>query len=320
VVYKDTNNVNKLPYHTQKSDHVLYICGKRYQGNRLKRMKIVLITILAAFTIIQVKSQSKNTWFSYREVEKNVWLINDNNAANIYLITGSDSALVVDPGTGVADLNSLLKKITAKPLIIINTHCHRDHAGANYQFQKVYIHPSDSSSARNTNLPENRSALAKSILRGKSLKDDELFSEAPFHTKLLPLKEGHIFNLGNRLLEVIETPGHTRGGICLLDSQNRLLFCGDNNISIVRLFLENSVTLHEYLLTLEKQYKRKAEFTTLYPGHGNALPSDFILDQISCVREIIEGKCDPKPYRSSAGNGMICTFGAASVSYDPENL
>jgi len=41
---------------------------------------------------------------------------------------------------------------------------------------------------------------------------------------VIPVEEGQVFNLGERELEVIYFPGHTKGSIALLDSRNKILF------------------------------------------------------------------------------------------------
>jgi hypothetical protein len=78
--------------------------------------------------------------------------------------------------------------------------------------------------------------------------------------------------------------------------------------------------LHEYLTTLEKQAKRISEFTTIFPGHGTPLPSDFINDQIACVKGILDNTLERKPYKSFAGNAMVAVYSRASVAFNPANL
>ncbi|MCX6254447.1 MAG: MBL fold metallo-hydrolase [Bacteroidia bacterium] len=282
--------------------------------------RFLVFTFFVSICFYQTKGQITSSWFSIKEIEKNVWVIDDHKAANIYLITGKDSSLVVDTGMGTADLSSLIKKLTDKPLIVVNTHGHPDHAGANFQFMKVYVHPADSLSARNCNLPERRANAAQNMLRGDTPSKEELFSGTAFNTKLIPVREGHIFNLGDRRIEVMETPGHTPGSICLLDIENKLLFSGDNNNILVWLFLQGCSPLHDYLKTLEKQKQRISEFTTLFPGHGIPIPGSFINDQIACVKGILDGTCQSKEYKSFAGDALICTSGLASVAYNPGNL
>jgi glyoxylase-like metal-dependent hydrolase (beta-lactamase superfamily II) len=260
------------------------------------------------------------SWYQTKEISPKVWIIGDHGADNIYLIEGIDSALLVDTGLGVADLASYVKKLTSKPLIVVNTHGHPDHAGSNYQFRKVYVHAADSSAARACNLPEARQSASKNMTGGNAPSKEEIYTGKPFNTKLISVSEGYSFRLGGRTLKVLEAPGHTPGEICLLDIENKLLFTGDNDNTLVWLFLQNCKPLHEYLATLEKQAKRMSEFTTIFPGHGTPLPSDFINDQIACVKGILNNTLERKPYQSFAGNAMVATSGRASVTFNPDNL
>lgn len=284
-------------------------------------MKKILIIILICFPALSpVMSQNNGAWYTAKEISPKVWVISDHGADNIYLVEGTDSALLVDTGLGVADLASFVKKISNKPLIVVNTHGHPDHAGSNYQFRKVYLRSADSSAARACNLPQARENASKNMTGGNAPSKEEIYTGKPYNTKLVSVNEGYLFRLGGRTLKVMEAPGHTPGEICLLDIENKLLFTGDNNNTLVWLFLQNCKPLHEYLATLEKQAKRMSEFTTIYPGHGTTLPSDFINDQITCVKGILNNTLERKPYKSFAGNAMIATSGRASVTFNPDNL
>ena len=196
---------------------------------------------LIFLAISYVSGQNSSPWFTIQEVGSGIRVISDHGADNLYLIEGSDSAMLVDTGLGTADLASFVKKLTSKPLIVVNTHGHPDHAGSNYQFEKVYLHPADSAAARLCNLPEARAASSKNMQQGNAPDDNELFKGKPFNTRMIPVFEGHLFRLGGRTIKVIEAPGHTPGEICLLDIENKLLFTGDNNNVLVWLFLQNEV-------------------------------------------------------------------------------
>ena len=275
---------------------------------------------LIFLAISYVSGQNSSPWFTIQEVGSGIRVISDHGADNLYLIEGSDSAMLVDTGLGTADLASFVKKLTSKPLIVVNTHGHPDHAGSNYQFEKVYLYPADSAAARLCNLPEARAASSKNMQQGNAPDDNELFKGKPFNTRMIPVFEGHLFRLGGRTIKVIEAPGHTPGEICLLDIENKLLFTGDNNNVLVWLFLQNCKPLHEYLSTLEKQAKMISQFTTIFPGHGTPLPADFINDQIACVKGILDNSLERKPYKSFAGNAMVSVYGLASVAFNPGNL
>lgn len=285
----------------------------------MKKRLILLIAAIAS-GLAMVSGQTSTSWFTVSKAGPGVWIISDHGSDNIYLVEGSDSALLIDTGLGVADLATRVRKITDLPFAVINTHGHPDHAGSNYQFSKVYIHPADSAAARAYNSPETRQSASKNMTGETAPPSEELFNGTPFNTELIPVREGHLFRLGGRNIRVIEAPGHTPGEICLLDIENRLLFTGDNNNVLVWLFLQNCRPLNEYLSTLQKQAGMMSEFTTIYPGHGGAMPADFINDQIECVKGILNNTLERKPYESFAGNALISTYGRASVAFDPGNL
>ena len=123
-----------------------------------------------------------------------------------------------------------------------------------------------------------------------------------------------------RELELIEVPGHTPGSICLLDRNLRTLFTGDNNNSLVWLFLDGCMPLEIYLQSLEHLMSRAEEFDTLMPGHGVPLESDFIGEQIICIKNILDGSCEGETYESFAGPALICYYKRAGVAFNPDNL
>lgn len=282
-----------------------------------KTLTIICLLLICQFL---VRAQESSSWFSVKELRPQVWVIGDHGADNMYVIEGSDSALLVDTGLGAADLLACVKKITSKPLIVVNTHGHPDHSGANYQFEKVYMHPADFEAARSYNTPEARSGASRSMTGDAAPGEEEKFKGEIHNTKLMAVHEGTIFHLGGRNIRVMETPGHTPGSLCFLDMENKLFFSGDNNNGLVWLFLGNCLPLNKYLVTLQKQESRLYEFTTLLPGHGPEMSSQFVKAQVKCVQGILDGSLERKPYQSFAGNAMIATFGKASVAFNPDNL
>ena len=293
----------------------------------VQRFSCFLIALFAipffefgAAAAISSPSQNAGSWFNFRELYPKTWVIDDHGSDNMYLIEGTDSAMLIDNGLGTADLTAVVKKLTSKPLMVVITHGHPDHAGSDYQFEKVYIHPADSAAARQYNLPEARNASAKNMQQGAGPGENELYKGKPFNTSMIAVREGRIFDLGGRKIQVIEAPGHTPGEICLLDTGNKYLFAGDNSNTLVWLFLPNSRPLHEYLKTLEKLAARSTEYTTIFPGHGGPLPADFINDQVACVKGILNNTLERKPYKSFAGDAVVSVYGRASVTFNPDNL
>jgi glyoxylase-like metal-dependent hydrolase (beta-lactamase superfamily II) len=285
-------------------------------------MKKKFILVFLFCTAIRGVNAQQHTaeWFTVKEIFSKVWVIDDHRAVNIYLTEGKDSAMLIDTGIGAADLMSLVKSLTQKPLIVINTHGHPDHAGGNYQFSKIYVNAADSAAARKSATTASRAEAAKNMLRGAVPQENEKYKDEEKLTVFSSVDNGQIFNLGGRKLEVIATPGHTPGSICLIDKENKLLFSGDNNNTAVWLFLPESLPMNTYLMSLRTLSGRISEFKSILPGHGIPKKSDFILDQIECVKSIINGGCVPASYNTFAGKASLCQFGRASVAYDADRL
>jgi hydroxyacylglutathione hydrolase len=263
-----------------------------------------------------------SSWFQASKAGEGIWTISDHGSDNMYLVEGRDKALLIDTGLGVARLNAFVKTLSAKPLIVVNTHGHPDHAGGNFEFRTVYAHPAEFAAIRQMGTQESRARAVQSMARGVQAPDMipvEEAAKAP-QAELLPVKDGYVFDLGGRKLEVIETPGHTPGEIVLLDAANKVLFTGDNSNSLVWLFLPNSRPLEVYLQSLKKLQKRAGEFTTIYPGHGTPLPASFIGEQIACVESILDGSAKSEPQHYFAGDAMVARYKGAAVAYNPDNL
>jgi hydroxyacylglutathione hydrolase len=263
-----------------------------------------------------------SAWYAVDSVATGVWRIDDHGGANVWLVEGKDKALLIDTGTGVSDLAACVRSLTRLPVIVVNTHGHPDHAGGNFQFDSVYAHPADIGLIGRFTERQARASSAQRALKEAPDLDAFILRDAPgFDIRSVrPVTDGFRFELGGRSLEVIETPGHTQGSICLLDAENRLLFAGDNDNSLVWLFLKDCLPLEDYLAALLKLKTAASKFETLLPGHGVPLDAAFLDEQIACCRAILSGECAGEPYRSFAGEARVCAFGRASVAFDQLNL
>ena len=187
--------------------------------------KIFSLSFLTCLYFIPVFSQAvsqnaPDSWFSSVKMSENVMRISDHGADNMYLVIGTQKAMLIDNGTGAANIRDYVKTLTRLPVIVVITHGHPDHAGGNYQFREVYIHPDDMASATGYNsLPKKSGGIAGMMTGGAKVSDNDLFKDTLNHqpTRMIPLSDGQVFDLGGRKLEVIYTPGHTAGRyVCLI--------------------------------------------------------------------------------------------------------
>lgn len=148
-----------------------------------------------------------------------------------HLLSGPKAA-IIDPGPAstVRNLSASLEAIGVDRLdSIVLTHIHFDHAAGaarlarHFPDASVYIH---SRVAEHLADPTRLIAGVRSVW-GK--KTEELFGlpDPIASDRIVPLEDGDRIDLGDRRLEVISTPGHTRAHMSFLDDQTGALLCGD---------------------------------------------------------------------------------------------
>ena len=181
---------------------------------------------------------------------------------NCYILRANETTkdcLIIDTGLEADELIDFLQRHNLNPLALILTHGHVDHiiglVALRSQFPniKVYIHKLDAGML--TGEKDNLSALA-----------GVRFSSEPTD---ITVEDGDVIELANIKLDVIHTPGHSPGGICLYSKDDSVLFVGDTLFadSVGRTDMPGGNTaqliknIKEKLLTLPGEI-------ICYPGHG----------------------------------------------------
>ncbi|MDY6934041.1 MAG: MBL fold metallo-hydrolase [Spirochaetota bacterium] len=178
-----------------------------------------------------------------------------------YLIKTDERNILIDPG--IADHIDLLEEelneigIGIEDIsIVINTHEHVDHIGANKHFQKRSI------------IASHRYAATKII----SADDEVLMCRALGHDVKgyrvdLWLMNINAITTDNWFLKVIHTPGHTSGSICIFEPYKRILISGDTLFSDGTISaITRSGSYGEYINSLARLNTMKIDL--LLPGHG----------------------------------------------------
>jgi len=171
-------------------------------------------------------------WFDVRPVSDGVTAFVEPNHAECvisYLIEGRDRALLIDSGMGVGDIAALVQSLTRLPVTLVNSHAHWDHIGGNWQFSDIAIHRAEAGDLlAGYGNQEIAPWFASDHLTGPLPPGFDLanFMIRPSRASTI-LDGGEVFDLGDRLIEVIHAPGHSPGGIVLLDRTAGWLFTTD---------------------------------------------------------------------------------------------
>lgn len=260
--------------------------------------------------------------FTIQQVGYNIWAIDEFGIDIMYLIIGSTRALLLDTGIGISNVRGVVETLTDLPYDVINSHHHYDHVGGNFQFDKVYAHPEAISVIQSQNQPEFRKDFLISQEARKeynfeaSLRYDAVREN---HSVLMQLEEGQQFDLGDRTLEIIFTPGHTHDCICLLDRKNRQLFSADTVVSTPTLIFKSfSAALSEYIASLKKLRNLRSQYELIFPGHYIRPISGIYIDQlIRCGEEILMGKLRENPGENPMAGAIVYEhqYERASILY-----
>ena len=76
--------------------------------------------------------------FQSIEILPGVWHIQDKMGVCMTLLTGDDQALLIDTGYGLEDVAAYVRTLTNKPLSVMLTHGHHDHALGARWFDRVH--------------------------------------------------------------------------------------------------------------------------------------------------------------------------------------
>lgn len=175
----------------------------------------------------------------------------------LYACPETREAVIIDPGDEADRILEAIQSLQLIPRYIINTHGHMDHISAIDAVSAVYpvplaIHPEDVYM-----YTDERSAA---ILGRKA----PLVKRKPD----ILLQEGDRITFGTLSLEVLHTPGHTPGGVCLV-SQPYCIFSGDTLFyrSIGRTDLPGG-DYNQLVNSIKTKLYTLPDDLLVFPGHG----------------------------------------------------
>lgn len=227
------------------------------------------------------------------KIEENIYRIqvplpgNPLKSLNSYVIVGK-RALVIDTGFNMEECHSQLRRgleelgLKLKKVDVLATHLHADHLGlAGKIANNLLMSRLDAEIAIKSVLEPNYwKKLAELYIRN-GFPEKEAKKVAKIHPavkyssefsgEIIFLNDGDILEYGDFSFEVILTPGHTPGHICLYEAEKEILFSGDHilfDITPNITFWETMEdSLGAYLRSLDKVYELEVKKTL--PGHRN---------------------------------------------------
>ena len=249
-------------------------------------MKRILLSAIVAIICIcgSAQNNSNQAQLDLPEVyrDKNVvfWKLDDHtwigsgnrvSSETLYLIEGNDKAALIDAGTDIPKLDKIVADITDKPVSLLLTHGHGDHAGAAGCFKELWMNTADKDMLRN-------------------------YKGTVHH-----IENGQKFDLGGRVLEAFYTPGHTSGSVTFLELGTEKGYSGDAYGS-TNLLVTTDLEIILNTCNESLEYYKQNGYKYFYPGHywGNNLES---LERIEEIRQISEDVLAGRTDGEKARNG-----------------
>jgi len=177
---------------------------------------------------------------------------------NCYIVASSKTkeAIIIDPGDEAEKIIEAIEAEKLKPILIVNTHAHPDHVGANFKLAEKY----DIVAALGEDGYKMIEDLKGYFEEFSGLKIEDLSIERL-------LQDNNMIDIGELKLKVIKTPGHSKGSICLYG--NGVLFSGDTLFAGTYGRTDIPGGSEEEMQASIKKLMELPDGTVVYPGHGS---------------------------------------------------
>lgn len=247
----------------------------------------------------------------------------------MYLVEGEERAALLDTGSGFGSLKSAVDKLTDKPVTVLLTHGHTDHAMGSLEFSDVYLnledeyiyHPHGDRGFRHEGM-----SLAEDVV----ITEEDYIETAPF-SLYKDMKGGDSFDLGGVTIEIYDCPGHTRGSVVMLIKEERALLLGDACNGFTFLFQDYSLPIETYEENLKKLKPQvEGKYDIVLSSHGDGrLDADIIDSMILLCEDIKHGNVDDVPMTFRGDSGLIAKAmgpdgrvdgGHGNIVYNRENI
>ena len=194
------------------------------------------------------------------KLEEGVWRVDPGMSA-AFLVVGEESALLIDAGVGQGNVLENVRTVTDKPVRLVLTHGHGDHTGGAKYFDEVWC--GEKEQLQNVEAKVNR------------------------------VSEGFEFDLGGRVLRVLDIPGHTPGSIALYDEAAGLAFTGDMVSANPIFFIAGERNEEEFIASMDKLLALSAD--RFFCAHGQPVCGRDTVEKLKKAAALFrDGKLEPQ--------------------------
>lgn len=195
--------------------------------------------------------------------------------------------MLIDTGLGIGNLFEVVKKLSDRPVIVIATHIHWDHIGAHKDFPVFYAH-AEGLFWLQGEFPQSIETVRKLVMQNCKLPINfdiqacTLFQGTP--SKVLYGMEK--IELCGRVIQVIQTPGHSLGHMCFWEKERGYLFTGDLVYKGTLAAWYPSTDPEAYLTSLKKV--AKLPIKKIFPAHFSLDIEPMIIKEMSDAFQILK--------------------------------
>lgn len=184
-----------------------------------------------------------------------------NPTGNSYLVVGEERALLFDLAVNEVGMRDYTQELAGKPVQLVLSHGHPDHTYHLSEFSDVWMHLAD-----------------EKLIRDGMMGMPPVTPCPTIHS----LQDGDTIDLGDRILDIFNIPGHTPGSILLLDRQSKVLLSGDTCARRLLYGMTDFVPINVFCESLRRLQIQ--DFDVIYSAHDRcALPKAYLEHMIQLI-------------------------------------
>lgn len=215
------------------------------------------------YSIISINSD----WFDVNYLAPKTYIIEEptSSQGNVsYLILGDNKAIMLDTGSGENEplngfkIKPIINQLTPLPTTLIQSHFHFDHNQNISEFNTVGF----------PDLPFLRQSVSSNDVYNFTA-EDLFIGDHPSEVQVnewLPVNTD--IDLGNKIIQLVNIPGHTSESVAIIDKTNKMAFLGDYLYNGT-LFLFDNNDLETYKETVDYLISILDDEYRLFGAHGN---------------------------------------------------